>query len=304
MNFIHSEDLTSVFNQCSAQPSDKTNCKKLPQIRARVKENSRLLPTKAIDIMTEWYDRHYSNPYPTYRDCEMLAQMGGITVSQVKQWFVNVRRRTQNQFRKIRDTRNTKRRISNETEELPQDFSCKKSRQDDIIIFHDSQNKNSFNDVSFQTNNQLVSPVQSVTSNISSDHKQNESYYTNSSISSTEISYPSQTNSPINFNNYTYDYSALQSPINTQTNVQNQPVINYQTSQFLSSSPITNYQMYSNYYNQYQSYFNSAYPSNLYNNTQSFYDQVSSTNENYSSYNNNTSLNYPVYSNQYYSQNF
>lgn len=92
--------------------------KKLPQVRQRVKENSRLLPTHAVDLMTEWYDRHYSNPYPTYRDCEMLAQKGNISINQVKQWFVNVRRRTQNQFRKTRDTRCTKRKAEPEDNQV------------------------------------------------------------------------------------------------------------------------------------------------------------------------------------------
>ena len=54
--------------------------------------------------MTEWYDKNYSYPYPTYRDCEHLANTGQITISQVKQWFVNVRRRTQNQFRRTHDS--------------------------------------------------------------------------------------------------------------------------------------------------------------------------------------------------------
>lgn len=49
--------------------------------------------------MTEWYDKNYTSPYPTFRDCEQMANDGCITISQVKQWFVNVRRRTQNKFR-------------------------------------------------------------------------------------------------------------------------------------------------------------------------------------------------------------
>jgi hypothetical protein len=76
----------------------------LPCVRQRVKQNSRLLPQSAIDLMTEWYDKNYSYPYPTYRDCEHLANAGQITINQVKQWFVNVRRRTQNQFRRTHDS--------------------------------------------------------------------------------------------------------------------------------------------------------------------------------------------------------
>ena len=76
----------------------------MPCVRQRVKQNSRLLPQRAIDLMTEWYDKNYSYPYPTYRDCEHLANAGQITINQVKQWFVNVRRRTQNQFRRTHDS--------------------------------------------------------------------------------------------------------------------------------------------------------------------------------------------------------
>ena len=58
--------------------------------------------------MTTWYERNYSNPYPTFKECENLAVAGGVSVNQVKQWFVNVRRRTHNQFRKRRSNSNKK----------------------------------------------------------------------------------------------------------------------------------------------------------------------------------------------------
>ncbi len=91
----------------------------MPNVRQRNKQNSRLLPKEAVELMTQWYDRNYSNPYPTFRDCEILASNGNITIEQVKQWFVNVRRRTQNQFRKQRTSYNYKRKSteSDENEE-------------------------------------------------------------------------------------------------------------------------------------------------------------------------------------------
>ena len=52
--------------------------------------------------MTKWYEKHYTHPYPILKECEELAKKGKISVKQVKQWFVNVRRRTHNQFRKCR----------------------------------------------------------------------------------------------------------------------------------------------------------------------------------------------------------
>lgn len=57
--------------------------------------------------MTEWYDKNYYSPYPSFRECEQMAIDGGISINQVKQWFVNVRRRTQNKNRITRDNRTT-----------------------------------------------------------------------------------------------------------------------------------------------------------------------------------------------------
>ena len=88
----------------------------MPALRQRVKENSRLLPQEAIDIMTKWYDSHYTNPYPSFKDCEDLASAGKVSINQVKQWFVNIRRRTHNQFRKRRS--NNTRKVSSQEDIL------------------------------------------------------------------------------------------------------------------------------------------------------------------------------------------
>jgi hypothetical protein len=79
--------------------------------------------------MTKWYDEHYTNPYPTYRDCEMLAEAGMVSINQVKQWFVNIRRRTQNEFRRKRTARTGKLRNENE--------SSSKSSSDDSGILNE-----------------------------------------------------------------------------------------------------------------------------------------------------------------------
>ena len=78
------------------------------------------MPQEAIDIMTVWYDAHYTNPYPTFKDCEDLAEAGKVSINQVKQWFVNVRRRTQNQFRKRRSnvTKKSNRMDNSNQEEI------------------------------------------------------------------------------------------------------------------------------------------------------------------------------------------
>lgn len=84
--------------------------KNIPKNRLRSKQSNRSLPQIAIDIMTIWYDKHYVDPYPSFRDCEIMANNGGISVNQVKQWFVNIRRRTQNQFRRSNVRSKQKRR--------------------------------------------------------------------------------------------------------------------------------------------------------------------------------------------------
>jgi hypothetical protein len=97
------------------------NSKRMPLPRQRVKENSRLLPQKAVDIMTQWYDRNYSHPYPQYRELEQMALAGCITINQVKQWFVNIRRRTENQYRKKRDNTVGNRKRARSTKQVDQD---------------------------------------------------------------------------------------------------------------------------------------------------------------------------------------
>lgn len=60
------------------------------------KSRSRQLNGRAVDIMTNWYDRHIDNPYPTDEEKEALADLGGLSLGQVKAWFANKRNRTNN----------------------------------------------------------------------------------------------------------------------------------------------------------------------------------------------------------------
>jgi hypothetical protein len=109
-NFYSAQaDLYQAAQEAATQ-QHAMNVKRMPLPRQRVKQNSRLLPQKAVDIMTVWYDRNYSHPYPQYRELEQMAHAGSITINQVKQWFVNIRRRTENQYRKKREiySRNAK----------------------------------------------------------------------------------------------------------------------------------------------------------------------------------------------------
>ena len=63
--------------------------------------------------MTQWYDKNYNSPYPTPYECEQMAFNGGISINQVKQWFVNVRRRTQNKNRITREHPTACRKVPN-----------------------------------------------------------------------------------------------------------------------------------------------------------------------------------------------
>ena len=50
----------------------------------------------ALQVMNSWYEQNLSNPYPTKAQKELLAEQGGINVSQVKSWFANKRNRSNN----------------------------------------------------------------------------------------------------------------------------------------------------------------------------------------------------------------
>ncbi|XP_064597442.1 uncharacterized protein LOC135463908 [Liolophura sinensis] len=59
------------------------------------------LQHKARKVLTDWYNHHLHNPYPTDEEKLQLAMQGGITVSQVKSWFANKRSRTNNTRRQV-----------------------------------------------------------------------------------------------------------------------------------------------------------------------------------------------------------
>lgn len=60
------------------------------------KSKSRQLNSRAVEIMSDWYERHIHNPYPTDDEKQALAEMGGLSLGQVKAWFANKRNRTNN----------------------------------------------------------------------------------------------------------------------------------------------------------------------------------------------------------------
>ncbi len=46
--------------------------------------------------MQTWYDRNSEHPYPSYDTSEVMAKAGGGTIEQVKKWFANRRKRSNN----------------------------------------------------------------------------------------------------------------------------------------------------------------------------------------------------------------
>ncbi|KAL0240101.1 hypothetical protein GEMRC1_010208 [Eukaryota sp. GEM-RC1] len=54
---------------------------------------SRHLPPNANTVLSQWWDLHVDNPYPSEADKQQLAETGGLSVVQVNYWFSNRRMR-------------------------------------------------------------------------------------------------------------------------------------------------------------------------------------------------------------------
>ncbi|XP_063400095.1 uncharacterized protein LOC134684719 [Mytilus trossulus] len=63
--------------------------------------NYKQLTDQSRQILSDWYDFHIYNPYPTETEKEQLASIAGITVAQVKSWFANRRSRASNRKRQV-----------------------------------------------------------------------------------------------------------------------------------------------------------------------------------------------------------
>lgn len=76
---------------------------------SRRQRHNQPLNLKAVRIMTEWYDIHEENPYPSKSEKELMAKEGGISVTQVKSWFANKRNRSNNTKPKVQKRQMTER---------------------------------------------------------------------------------------------------------------------------------------------------------------------------------------------------
>ena len=54
---------------------------------------AREIPKAATHCLKGWLFQHITNPYPSEDQKKELAQNTGLTILQVKNWFINARRR-------------------------------------------------------------------------------------------------------------------------------------------------------------------------------------------------------------------
>jgi hypothetical protein len=67
----------------------------LLSIQVQIAEKRRRMnfSSEAVNILKQWFSSHSSKPYPTEEEKEQLAESSGITVHQVTNWFINMRKR-------------------------------------------------------------------------------------------------------------------------------------------------------------------------------------------------------------------
>ena len=73
--------------------------------RQKLKPGKTKFPKKARQVLESWYKNHSEDPFPSYSEKVRLAEEGGITVKQVKCWFINVRRKWKQELNDDEDFR-------------------------------------------------------------------------------------------------------------------------------------------------------------------------------------------------------
>ncbi|XP_069117701.1 uncharacterized protein [Argopecten irradians] len=100
--------------------------------RERKNRHNQPLSLQATGAMMSWYESHRENPYPTKVEKEMMAKLGGITVTQVKSWFANKRNRNNNTRPKVQKRQMTE-RLMNICHELARNSQHPTMNNADII---------------------------------------------------------------------------------------------------------------------------------------------------------------------------
>ncbi|KAI4541892.1 hypothetical protein MG293_009034 [Ovis ammon polii] len=84
----------------------QSTCEAVLALRARFLDARRKrqnFSKQATEVLNEYFYSHLSNPYPSEETKEELARRGGITVSQVSNWFGNKRIRYKKNMRKFQE---------------------------------------------------------------------------------------------------------------------------------------------------------------------------------------------------------
>ena len=61
--------------------------------KPKMNSKKREIPKAATHCLKRWLFQHITNPYPSEDQKKQLAQNTGLTILQVKNWFINARRR-------------------------------------------------------------------------------------------------------------------------------------------------------------------------------------------------------------------
>ncbi|XP_060152938.1 pre-B-cell leukemia transcription factor 4 isoform X2 [Globicephala melas] len=99
----------SKFNSVPMQLKEST-CEAVMTLRSRVLDARRKRQNfgkQATEVLNEYFYSHVSNPYPSEETKEELARKGGITVSQVSNWFSNKRIRYKKNMGKFQEEATT-----------------------------------------------------------------------------------------------------------------------------------------------------------------------------------------------------
>nr|XP_039322132.1 pre-B-cell leukemia transcription factor 4 [Saimiri boliviensis boliviensis] len=84
----------------------QSTCEAVMTLRSRLldaRRKRRNFSKQATEVLNEYFYSHLSNPYPSEEAKEELARKGGITVSQVSNWFGNKRIRYKKNMGKFRE---------------------------------------------------------------------------------------------------------------------------------------------------------------------------------------------------------
>ncbi|NXB40912.1 PBX3 factor, partial [Eulacestoma nigropectus] len=103
VNIIHGK-----FSSIQMQLKQST-CEAVMILRSRfldARRKRRNFSKQATEVLNEYFYSHLSNPYPSEEAKEELAKKGGITVSQVSNWFGNKRIRYKKNMGKFQEEAN------------------------------------------------------------------------------------------------------------------------------------------------------------------------------------------------------